>query len=61
MTVKRIIMIDEGRTSGLSSGYEAEYGFAADVSYEPYVSTPVVKGDLTIGASIGVMFELAPR
>lgn len=62
MTVRRIIMIDEGRTSGLSSGYDNEFGFfAAEPAYDAYVPTPVVKGDLTIGASIGVMFELAPK
>jgi uncharacterized protein YggE len=62
MTVKRIVMIDEGRTSGLSSGYDNEFGFfAAEAAYDAYVPTPVVKGDLTIGASVGVMFELAPR
>ncbi len=61
MTVKRIIMIDEGRTSGLSSGYDEGYAYAEAATYDAYVPTPVVKGDLTIGASIGVMFELAPR
>lgn len=61
MTVKRIIMIDEGRTSGLSSGYDEGYAYAEAATYDVYVPTPVVKGDLTIGASIGVMFELAPR
>lgn len=61
MTVKRIVMIDEGRTSGLSSGYDESYGFAMAETYDVYTPTPVVKGDLTIGASIGVMFELAPR
>lgn len=61
MTVKRIVMIDEGRTSGLSSGYDESYGFAMAETYDVYTPTPVVKGDLTIGATIGVMFELASR
>ncbi|MCR2834574.1 SIMPL domain-containing protein [Parerythrobacter lacustris] len=61
MTVKRIIMIDEGRTSSLSSGYDESYGFAMAETYDVYTPSPVLKGDLTIGASVGVMFELAPR
>jgi uncharacterized protein len=61
LKVVRIVMIDEGRTSGLSSG-GGGFGFA-EAAYDVYgpPSTPVASGELTITGSIGMLFELAPQ
>lgn len=61
LRVVRIIMIDEGRTSGLSSS-GGSFGFSEAMLFDVADSaTPVASGELAITGSIGVMFELAPQ
>jgi hypothetical protein len=60
LKVVRIVMIDEGRTSGLSSAYDGLYDVAEASAYG-YASTPIASGELTITGSIGMLFELAPQ
>lgn len=61
LKVVRIVMIDEGRTSGLSSG--GGFGYLEAATYDVYggASTPIASGELVITGSIGMMFELAPQ
>lgn len=64
LKVVRIVMIDEGRTSGLSSsgGVSNQFALMEAVAYnEYYEPTPVASGELTITGSIGMLFELAPQ
>lgn len=64
LKVVRIVMIDEGRTSGLSSSSRGgtEFGFLQAMEYDAYYEpTPVSSGELTITGSIGMLFELAPQ
>lgn len=61
LRIVRIIMMDEGRTSGLSSrgGSLELMDFGA---FDPLGgTTPVASGELAITGSIGMMFELAPQ
>ncbi|MEW4447724.1 SIMPL domain-containing protein [Qipengyuania sp. JC766] len=63
LRIKRIVAMDEGRISGLGTGYDYDYnmGFAdMAVSLPALASTSVSPGELTITASVGVMFELEP-
>lgn len=62
LKVVRIVMMGEGKTSGLSSSYDdAVYELAAGSVYDVYSETPVSTGELTITGSIGMLFELAPQ
>lgn len=63
LKVVRIVMIDEGRTTGLSSsGGGTEFGFMQASAYDEYYEpTPVSSGELVITGSIGMLFELAPQ
>lgn len=63
LKVVRIVMIDEGRTSGLSSsGGGSGFGFMEAMAYDTYYEpTPIASGELVITGSIGMLFELAPQ
>lgn len=63
LKVVRIVLINEGETSGLSStGGAREFGFMEAMAYDSYyIPTPVASGELTITGSIGMLFELAPQ
>lgn len=62
LKVVRIVMMDEGRTSGLtSSSYNSAVAVAEASLYDVYSDTPVSTGELTITGSIGMLFELAPQ
>jgi len=65
LTVQRIIMIDEGRNGGTNrSSGAGGFGFmqaiSVDEGYE-MATTPSSPGELTITATISVMFELGPN
>lgn len=61
LKVVRIVMMGEGKTSGLSTG-DSDYHPAELAMYEVgYTPTPVASGELTITGSIGMLFELAPQ
>ena len=63
MRVVRIVMMDEGRVSGLSSTGNS-FGFfeAMESSYDVYYEdTQILSGELTITASVGMLFELTPQ
>lgn len=63
MRVVRLVMIEEGRNSGLSSGYdENSFGFAqAVIAADAYTAaTPASPGELTVRSSVNLMLELAP-
>lgn len=63
LRVVRIIMMDEGRNSGLSSRRSGtEFGFWEAMEQSGYgPMTPTEVGELTVSSTMGVMYELAPR
>lgn len=62
LKVVRIIMIGDGRISGLSSRSQNEFGLMQAVEYDAsYYETPVSSGELNITARVSMMFELEPK
>nr|WP_161593774.1 SIMPL domain-containing protein [Parerythrobacter lutipelagi] len=62
MRVVRIIMIDEGRTSGLTSrAPRNQFGFYQAMAEDYDSPTSVSPGELNISSRVGLMFELAPE
>ena len=62
MKVIRIVMMEEGRVSGLSSRGSNTFGFyqAMEVPMD-YYETPTESGILNISANVGMLFEIGPK
>ncbi|MDE1468384.1 SIMPL domain-containing protein [Aurantiacibacter sp. D1-12] len=62
LRVYRIMMIEQGQTSGLSSSSNAQFGFyeamSSDAMYAP--PPPSAPGELNVTVSVGILFELTP-
>ena len=62
LRVHRIMMIEQGQTSGLASSPNAEFGFYQAMSSDAMYSAPPpsAPGELQVTVSVGILFELAP-
>ncbi len=60
LRVKRIMLIMEGRDSGLRSRLSSLIS-SQDLGSDPYGRTPMAPGQLAISSSVNVTFELEPQ
>ena len=62
MRITRIIMIEESAAVGLSSQSGNAFGYAEAVfTTDAYYPTQVSSGELSVSATVGIMFELTPN